>query len=603
MLFRRSRVPFLMTIGVCGDTPIPRALALLAALSYRPLLVFVALCAFALCADARVVACAHAAETVRYETLEGGVRLAADVPAGSPPTLLVIYACPNGSSAEETMGRRPRAPAEWKYDIQHVQAQVRSYRQRSAHRSVALAVLQAPQKSWPAWRSATQGAPAKARALIGDVRRKIAPDAPVALLAHSGGGSLLFALIEAGPLPPWIERIGFLDANYSFDHTRHASPLLSWLDAEPKRRLVIVAYDDRFVTMDGKPVVGPDGGTQRATSRMRSAMDAHRPLTKSLNGDCDRWTDAAGQIDVRVHRNYANAILHTALVGDMNGVLHALTFGEPNAVPFGPPRAYTQFVEPSEPGPDLQLPPRRDGESDGLAFAGAVASLPTTEREAAIRDAILGGNVPDFMRRLRSVRYTARDAGGSEHAVTIWVTADVLSVGHDDDFVRVPLTPATAQRIADAAGCMLPTPRISDEVWRAAECKLQPRPMLSAREAWTTFVAHNTIIQEQRRTVPNGPIVAGHKKDIVVSRDLAERAGRVAIYGWHRDDGKPIQPVSLAHAATYVDYSHGVRLVWRTAEVDGKPCNIVDALRDPNLAYLFSDEGPVQSPRYGDPAP
>ncbi len=41
------------------------------------------------------------------------------------PTLVAIYATPNGNSVEETPGRRPKSPAEWRFDIQHIAAQVR----------------------------------------------------------------------------------------------------------------------------------------------------------------------------------------------------------------------------------------------------------------------------------------------------------------------------------------------------------------------------------------------------------------------------------------------------------------------------------------------
>lgn len=537
---------------------------------------------------------APVADVIREETLAGGIRLAVAMPAGvERASLLVVYATPNGGSAREALGRRLASPSEWKLDAQHVLAQVRAYRAANPDRSVALAVLEAPAKSWPAWREKTEGAPRLARELIGNLRGRLAPDGATALLAHSGGGALIWALIESGPIPPWIERIGFLDANYSFDHLKHAAPILGWLDGDSRRRLICVAYEDRFVTLDGKPVVGPDGGTQRATARMRSAIDAHRPLTKSAVGDCDRWTDAAGQVDVRVDRNYANAILHTALVGDMNGVLHALTFGTTSASVFGRPRRFTAFIDPCEPAPALALPPRPDGAPNGSEFAATAAGLSADDRDAAICDAVLTGNVPDFLRQMRRVVYKAQDADSKDHEVTLWVAPDYLAVGHDDDYIRVPVTRATARRLAEAAGCVLPTPRMSDEIWRAAEVKLQPRPLISAREAWTTFVAHNTIIQEQRRSVPNGPIIAGIKKDIVICRDLADRPDRVAIYGWHRDDGKPIQPLSLVHASRYVDYSHGVRLVWRMAEVDGKPCDVAEVMRDPKLAYLFSDEGPV----------
>ena len=90
-----------------------------------------------------------------------------------------------------------------------------------------------------------------------------------------------------------------------------------------------------------------------------------------------------------------------------------------------------------------------------------------------------------------------------------------------------------------------------------------------------------------------GALTAGHKKDLVLSQRLWEQPGRVAIYGWHRADGTPIQPLSTVHGARYADYSHGVRLVSQTMFVDGRPTRLLDALADEQLGPLLSDEGPL----------
>src|SRR5437763_11764707 len=108
---------------------------------------------------------------------------------------------------------------------------------------------------------------------------------------------------------------------------------------------------------------------------------------------------------------------------------------------------------------------------------------------------------------------------------------DSLAIGSDGDFVRVPITPMTAARIADAFGCYLPTRKIVDEVYKAATVKLEPRPLTKDREAATTFLEHSRIIESQRANQKVGNLVAGIKKDIVVTNRLGERANRVAIYG------------------------------------------------------------------------
>jgi hypothetical protein len=92
-----------------------------------------------------------------------------------------------------------------------------------------------------------------------------------------------------------------------------------------------------------------------------------------------------------------------------------------------------------------------------------------------------------------------------------------------------------------------------------------------------------------------GELVAGDKKDIVISpliyTNLHTRASTpVVIYGWHKADGKAIQPIYNGHAQTWADYSHGVRLVQQTALLDGKPARISDILTNAKLAALLSDE-------------
>lgn len=96
-------------------------------------------------------------------------------------------------------------------------------------------------------------------------------------------------------------------------------------------------------------------------------------------------------------------------------------------------------------------------------------------------------------------------------------------------------------------------------------------------------------------------LIAGHKKDVVANKRLVQRPDRVAIYGWHRPDGRPIQPVSLVHEASYADYSHGIRWVSSTMVVDGVERPIADVARDPDLAELVSDEGPLATVRAAAP--
>jgi hypothetical protein len=72
-----------------------------------------------------------------------------------------------------------------------------------------------------------------------------------------------------------------------------------------------------------------------------------------------------------------------------------------------------------------------------------ISGLSFAEREAALIDAL--GSRVDWP--LIEVPVAAGRRSG-----IIRVTSDVLAIGTCDDFVRVPTTPRTAQRIADALG-------------------------------------------------------------------------------------------------------------------------------------------------------
>ena len=79
---------------------------------------------------------------------------------------------------------------------------------------------------------------------------------------------------------------------------------------------------------------------------------------------------------------------------------------------------------------------------------------------------------------------------------------------------------------------------------------------------------------------------------------LASVTNKVAIYGWHKADGTPIQPLTVVHVNWYVDYSHGVRLVKRAVTADGTARDIRHVLYSADLPALLSDEGPITRPTY-----
>src|SRR5439155_1465783 len=180
------------------------------------------------------------------------------------PTLLIIYASPNGNTIEQTLGAKTEPGMDWHYDIQHVAAQVRKLRQLDRDENIVVAVVEADSKSWPAWRKAHPDNARLIRDIVDQESRAVPGPVRVALAAHSGGGSFVFGYLNGGDaIADDVERIVWLDANYAYDDAgHHGDKLLAWLKGDAKRHLVVIAYDDRFITLGGKPVLkNPLGGT------------------------------------------------------------------------------------------------------------------------------------------------------------------------------------------------------------------------------------------------------------------------------------------------------------------------------------------------------
>ncbi len=243
------------------------------------------------------------------------------------------------------------------------------------------------------------------------------------------------------------------------------------------------------------------------------------------------------------------------------------------------------------------IPARSAKAPQGSALMQSLLDLGGAARDAAVSAEMLAGNVPEHMRHLTAVSFDGQMANGQAVKVTICVTPDYLAVGSDADYVRIPLGLPAAARIADRFGFLLPTTRMVDAIYAQADVQLTPSPMEPTSQMTTTayLLRHNHTVDNlrARRTASLAGLTAGQKKDLVLSNRLRSKPGQVAIYGWHRANGRPIQPLSTVHGAQYADYSHGVRLVSQTAFVDGVARPLSDIMQDAQLARIVSDEGPI----------
>jgi len=223
------------------------------------------------------------------------------------------------------------------------------------------------------------------------------------------------------------------------------------------------------------------------------------------------------------------------------------------------------------------------------------------ERESAILDEILKGNIPEFLRKLVPVKLRSQLPSGKVLEATIFVAPDYLAIGSDDDFLRIPMNLHTAAAIAERFGFLLPTKKMVDAIYLQSRFHLVPQPLPAGPQMRSTnyYWAHNAMVQEQARSLGArlGDLISGQKKDVVMTNLLASRIGRIAIYGWHRGPGQPIQPLSTVHGANYADYSHGIRLVSSIVLMGGQVRSIYDVLADPSRARVLSDEGPIPDVR------
>lgn len=237
------------------------------------------------------------------------------------------------------------------------------------------------------------------------------------------------------------------------------------------------------------------------------------------------------------------------------------------------------------------IPARQPGARSGSQFVSYVHGMDGAARERAIRAELLAGNIPSFLRSLKKIEL----AGGA----VVWVMPDYLAIGSDEDFVRFPASFETATAVARLFGFVLPTTTIVDAIYHQATLRLSPQTMAPGPAMTSTayFEAHDRKIRAQAVGHRPGELLAGHKKDYVVTNRLATARTQEAIYGWHRGIGSPIQPLSLVHGTRYADYSHGVRLVAETVYLGGEARSFYDLLEAQHQASLLSREGAIPEAR------
>jgi hypothetical protein len=526
--------------------------------------------------------------------------------------LLVLYALPNGNTIEQTAGMRLKPGDDWHYNIQHIAAQTRFLREKIKDRTIVTVYLQAEKKSWSRWLTETGDSLNVLKGIVYDLKNMFAEWSPeIVLSSHSGGGRFIFSFIDGvDEIPADISRIAFLDSNYGYEDTLSGPKIARWLSYDPHRYLCVLAYNDSVVIFNGKQLVSPTGGTWYRSKMMVRHLEDHFSFRRRTGNSLIRYSALQNRIEIILRRNPEGKIYHTVQV-DKNGFIHSILSGTPlenKGYRYFGRRAYSKYIADRViiPVRSFNIPLRKNGAETGSEFMKRIDTIPLEKREEEIFRAFAEGNIPEFLRKTVTLEAGFEDTAGVVHNVVFEVMPDYLSVGSDSDFCRIPMNPHTAQKLADMFGASLITSKMSDFIYERAPVKLAPFnyvPVGNANELPSKFAAHNEQIEKQFREAGGikGQLVAGIKKDVILSGKLSERSDRVVIYGWHKPGGNHIQPVYGGHVDWYVDYSHGIRLVNNQVLIDGRPYFLSDVLTDPLLFRLFSsEEKPMSNAKYPD---
>lgn len=250
-------------------------------------------------------------------------------------------------------------------------------------------------------------------------------------------------------------------------------------------------------------------------------------------------------------------------------------------------------------GTILDLPSSSGNSYSVTELIQLLTPLGLREREDIIYSEILSGNIPSFLRQLTPISLD-KELNGLSYSLSFYVTPDYMALGSNDDYFIIPMTPIIAQNIANSLGLSLITKKMVDHIWQHSELKLAPIPIPPSPDMITipVFADHNEIISAQRLEAldffPLGSLVAGHKKDVVISNQILDNLNKVVIYGWHQSNGQAIQPLYSGHVNWYADYSHGIRFALDKCILNGEVKKLSDILKDPDLYHLLSDEdGPM----------
>ncbi len=247
---------------------------------------------------------------------------------GKKKTLIIFYALPNGNSIEWTMGKTLQPADDWQYDIQHIAAQTRYLRAVMNDRNIIVVYMANQLKSWPAWKKQQSNGPSEIKRMVDSITGIFATYHPEIMLnSHSGGGSFIFGYLDAvNQIPDFVQRIAFIDSDYSYEDSIHSRKLIQWLKSSKKHHLNVLAYNDSVVIYNGKPLVSPTSGTWYRSKMMQRKLSKIFPFKRQADTSLIYYSALSNRINIILKMNKEGKIYHTEQVA-RNGFIHTVISG------------------------------------------------------------------------------------------------------------------------------------------------------------------------------------------------------------------------------------------------------------------------------------
>lgn len=192
------------------------------------------------------------------------------------------------------------------------------------------------------------------------------------------------------------------------------------------------------------------------------------------------------------------------------------------------------------------------------------------------------------------------------HVARFYVFEDALKL----DGVRVNVSAALEQRIADLLDASLLTAKLADLVWEQSAIQVGPKPQTVVNgvvpSSYASTVKHSTAIDKE--IAGRTGMVQSVGKHWILTNKIAAN-GLAANYGWHftgatyqgmrgevsvTGNGRVLQGIGTRHNSAHADYSQTCVLVHSDCMLDDMQVRLSDLLSSPEYWPLVSHEGIIK---------